>query len=659
MDYTAPRLLSFQSVDLDTWAEESLKVIEVFFRPQFAHAVALIDRLKFMDEQAFLKAQHITADSFTTAMLNARESLANTLSQMVVPVLQSPTVTPAMLQKAKDSYREQILSKLDNAYSIDTLVQASVSLTEANTALPSIPVTAIGGDFISGTNISQQDKTAANLYDLSFFVSVPDKEAHSSIRVSIGQDQPGQIAVPIALRNYPPVPLLESQNGSQAGKAPVTNLEKLTSALNWDYSYTYSVDQGAQDQIYSSIEFNTHRPASSVTAGQTDTGSLFDSLAQFSLIQEALAKDLVDSLEQIGPKTTAQDPNIDKAYVAIATLVQLSNNLAIAWARYTPAPAKMEMEEPVQNAYDFMIVQAPDPDFVTKDSAANGGTPRLLVSITPPGKLSAFDKRTYPVTESSSVVPPDLPLISLDGYEQENATDTQGKPIAGTYWYYTMKGTQKEYLAFEGGEKLIDHKVILSGFNILKTQSACASTAIIRNEHLVKSSDTTPELIYHSPVISFAASLIPSFTSDIEIDISRLNNDSGSETDLVNHLSDFFSLVFANSPDEVAQIRLKVSWVYSAPQGGTQLTMPVLASTEFSIKIPKDYQKPASGCSSVEASFVCKIADAMKAWYTNNQPSVNQAFFQLDFAVFSKEEPASVLLEFTNLVIPYAIITDL
>lgn len=665
LDCTHPRLLNFQSIDLDTWAEESLKVIDIFFRPQFADAVALIDRFKFIEEQAFLKTQHITADSFTTAMLNARESLANTISQMVVPVLQSPAATSTMLQKAKNSYEEQILSKPRNTYFLDALVQASMSINEQstsdeqNTVLPSIPVTSLSGDFISGITRSQESKAADSLYDLSFFVSTTDKEANSTIEVLIGHDQPEKIEVPIALRNYPPVPTLSKQHSSQTGGTAMTDLEKLTAALNWDYSYTYAVNQGAQDQIYSSIFFNTHTPPP-VNNNEVATQPLFDSLAQFTLIREALSKDLSDSLEAIGPETTDQDPNIDKAYFAIATLVKLSNDLAKAWATYTPSLEKTKGEEPVEGAYGFIIAQAPDPNFGTEQPLAKGGIPRLLISVIPPDKLSALDKSFYPVTGGSSVTLPNLPLITLEGYEQENATDIQGKPITGAHWYYITKGAKKEYLSFQHAEELINHQVILSGFNIFKTQSALASAAIIRNEHLVQSSDTARELIYHSPMLSFAAPLIPSVTSGLQIDLSRLKNESGSKANLVNHLSDFFSLVFENSSDKRAQISLKVNWDYSeSPDGTVRLTLPVLPQTGFSIETPEDYLIPVSGCGNTESSFVCKVADAMKAWYTNNQPSVNHASFQLGFTVFSTEEPASALLEFSNLIIPYTSITDL
>lgn len=670
LDCSNPRLLHLEAIDLDIWAEDSLNAIDAYLNPQFAEAVVLVDRLQPIEEQAFLKAQGIAADSFLTAMLYARDSLANTISDLVVSILISPPVAAEALQKAKDTYKQQLLLKLGAAYFVDTLIQTKVSLQVEDSSSPeaitppTVSVASIDGGSISGISLSQQGTAQADLYDMSFFLTVHNKEDNSSVAVIIGQ--PAQkIQVPIDLRTYPPLTSLSGQNGITTPSTSKTTKEKIEAALIWDYSYAYTALQGAQDQMYSRIEFNTNTPPPPFSGSVIATQKLFDDLAQFDLVREEVINDLTASLKALTPTTPITDPNVDKAYFAIEALVQLSNNLANSWASYKPVSENTTQAQATTSAYDFIIAKQPDPDFLTTYPSDNGGIPRLLVSIVPADKLSKLDKTFYPLENLPVESLPNIPVIGLEGYEYENATNIDGSQIPGSYWYYVMNGAKKEYLSFYRSSKVTHHSVTLKGLDLLKVQSVCAAWAVIRNEHLISTSDTASALAYHSPLVSFADSFTPSFSDEVEIDISKLTNEAGSQLALVDHLSNVFGQILKDESRARQDIKLGINWLYtvSADEGSpsTFISLPVFLSTDISLQLPEDYQVPTGGCSDIASTkpFVCAIAKAMKAWYANTHPPLINASFQFDLTLFANDEPASTLIRLTNLVLPSTAITDL
>lgn len=670
LDCSSPRLLHFQSIDLDTWAEDCLNAVDIFFDPKLSKAIGLIDQLKVQEEQSFLSAQSITASSFFEAMSTTRSSLANTISALVVPILNSPPVAINKLQRAKDKYKQQLLVKLGSTYFIDTLVQAELSLsieassTPQKPVPPSISVATINGGEISGSTISQQCDTETGLYNLSFFLTVHNKTANSSVPVVIGH-QNEKIQVPTGLRNYPTLPTMSSQSGTMATGNLKTDLEKLESALSWDYSYAYSIDQAAQDQVFSRVEFNPTGPLPPSSGGTIATQKLFDDLAQFVSVKDAIITDLFDALEAIAPATPVTDPNVDKAYFAMETLVQLSHKLADSWAKYSPVDKKPIQTQAASSICDFIITQGPDPKFVTGYHSDHGGIPRLLVTIIANAELSAPDHTFYPAGDLSPITLPNTPLVDLEGYTRENATDVHGAHIPGASWYTTILSGKKEYLSFYEGNGIAQHTVTIKGLGLLQTQSVRAASAIIRNEHLVTSSNTVPSLIYHSPLISFVEPYSPSLNNGAEIDISRLKNEEGMRLAAAEHLANLFEIILQKSSSNQQDIKLSIVYVYPVTADPDQavpaVEIPVMQTRSLTLDIPGGYQIPTEGCTeqNTGTSFVCDIAKGLKAWYANNQSPTDNAFFKIDLTLFPEEQPAATLVEFTNLILPVAAISDL
>lgn len=670
LDCANPRLMHFDAIDLDSWAEDCLNAMDVFFDPRFLEGIDLFHQFKTQEQKAFLSAQGIVANSFFEAIFNARTSLANTISDLVEPILNSPATGANMLKEAKARYKQQLQLKLGSSYFIDTLVQAEVSLSvEASSSPekllpPAISVANANGGEVSGTVIRQQKDADTSLYDLSFFLAGHHKTANSFVPVVIG-NKAEKIEVPIDLRTYPPMPAMGTQSGTVAAGNLSTDLEKLENALTWDYAYTYSLNQAAQDQIFFRVELNPTAPPSPFSGSTIATQKLFDDLAQFVSVKDAVITDLINAVEAIDPETPVTDPNVDKAYFTMAALVQLSHNLADSWANYSPLDEKPAQTQASGSFCDFIMTQGPDPDFVTTDHADHGQLPRLLVTLVPKTEFSALDNTLYPSADLSPVALPSIPLVDIEGYARENATDRHGASIPGSYWYATMNDGKKQYLSFNEVHRIAQYTVTIKGLSLLQAQSVRSAIAIIRNEHLVASSNTASSLIYHSLLISFADSYLASFTNGTEIDISRLKNEAGKSLRIAAHLANLFEIVLRNSVSNQQDIKLSIAYFHpitaDLDQAVPSAEIPVMLSRSLTLNIPADYQIPAGGCDAHDAgtSLVCDIAKGLKAWYVNNQPPTDNAFFKIDLTLFAKDQPASALVALTNLTLPVAAINDL
>ncbi|WP_435525357.1 hypothetical protein [Chryseobacterium indoltheticum] len=60
----------------------------------------------------------------------------------------------------------------------------------------------------------------------------------------------------MVLRNYPTPPTLTTQTGKGAFAGGDTTKMRLAKASEWNFTYSYTEDQAAQDKIFSDIEFN-------------------------------------------------------------------------------------------------------------------------------------------------------------------------------------------------------------------------------------------------------------------------------------------------------------------------------------------------------------------------------------------------------------------
>jgi LysM repeat protein len=633
------------------------------------------------------------------------------------PYVSPSTGDNTSLGNAKEKFEQQLLNQLGNAYTVNALVQFEVTAESDFTAdsnyktpprLYGTPVISNKGDgdakeySISTSKIQLNEKDAADTdsfltfsfttknakeftsvdLDMTYVVThvecdisdvagingyqgsnwltfIIPADVSSNNNTAAGaslQQSLGIVDIPVVLRNYPTPPTLTIQTGKAVAVSGDTTQERLAKASEWNFMYSYTEDQAAQDKIFSDIEFNMVPNLSARMLG-APSRDLFSDLAQFVTVWPQVLDDFNRYLKMITAQSDGSDPNLTNAYYALQTMVTLTNNLAIAWSQYSGMLFNNPNDNGTARAYDFIIRQTDDVDFDN----------RLLVTIVPAADMSTDDLSLYrgnkDVLEAEL---PQTPYVTIDNYTKVNATDKNGVPIPNAYWY---QAADKTYLSWEESFNIPSRNVNVDALNVLQFQYAWAGLSVIRNEDLVPYNPTVNDFIYRTPLVRFSNKLIPLLSNDDIFDIAKINNDTGVNLPLAQQLTNFLSTFFTY--DELAEqlMKLSVSWNYPllSTSGSDDflpaIELPILLAAPFVFEIPTDYEIPAGGCqpSFSEADpFVCRLSNALKTWYSQHKPVSNGAWFQIDIAVFSSlSESKLPLIALKNIVLYYKNITDL
>lgn len=478
------------------------------------------------------------------------------------------------------------------------------------------------------------------------------------------QQNLGLVDIPIVLRNYPTPPTLTTQTGTPVDVSGDTENTKLEKASQWDYTYSYTEDQAAQDRLFSEIEFNMV-PSQQARMMAGSSRDLFNDMAQLVTVWPQILDDFNQYLTAITAASTSSDPNLENAYYALQALVTLTNNLAIAWNDYTSTvlTSGTNTDTDAKRAFDFMIVQTDDQD---NDN-------RLLVTIVPPDEIAEQDILNYTGNDQDiAVTLPNMPVVSIPDYTTISATDGNGKVIPNAYWYQTT-GENPVYLSWIDSLSIASRKVNVNELNILAFQYAWAGLSIIRNEDLIPYNPTNPQFIYRSPLVKFSNKLVPILNNDYIFNMALLMALPKAQHSLGELLANFFAVFFAKDELEQQLVKISVNWNYPILQSESIQTnplvlpaaiqLPILLAPPFNFAIPADFTIPAGGCpvtASPADSFVCKLSAAIKTWYGQNNPATANAWLQFDVSVFSSlTEVKLPLIELKNVILFYSDINDL
>lgn len=720
LDCSKGEVQTFTGIDMDTWGAQSLNAIDVFLSADYSIPAFLVDQLKSDEEKDWLATQGINADTYLQAITNAKTTLANAIASEVEPILTAPYVSSAMgdntsMGNAKEKFEQQLLNQLGNAYTVNALIQFEVTAESDFTAsgnyqtpprLYGTPViNNVNGDSkeysISTSKIQLNEKDATDTDSfLTFSFTTKDAKEFTSVDLDMTyvvthvecdisevpgingylgsnwltfiipadvnsnistataatslQQSLGNVDIPIVLRNYPTPPTLTTQTGKSVSVGGDTTKTRLAKASEWNFTYSYTEDQAAQDKIFSDIEFNIIPNSSARFLGATSR-DLFSDLAQFVTVWPQVLDDFNLYMKLINAQSDSSDSNLANAYYALQTMVTLTNNLAIAWSQFNGLLLGNPYGDATARAYDFIIRQTDDIDFDN----------RLLITIVPASDMSADDLSLYRGSKSVLEVElPETPYVTIDNYTKVNATDKNGVLIPNAYWYQAEDNT---YLSWEESFNIPSRTVNTDALNVLQFQYAWAGLSVIRNEDLVPYNPTVNDFIYRTPLVRFSNKLIPLLSSDEVFDVAKVNNDNGLNLSLAQQLANFFSTFFTY--DDLAEqlVKLSVSWNYPllASSGDLMpaIELPVLLAAPFTFEIPIDYEIPAGGCQptfSESDPFVCRLANALKMWYSQHKPVTNGAWFQMEIAVFSSlSESKLPLITLSNIVLYYKNISDM
>ncbi|WP_440067484.1 LysM peptidoglycan-binding domain-containing protein [Tenacibaculum discolor] len=731
---------NFTDVDMDIWGKQCLDAIDLFLSSEYAVPAFLVDQLKQKEEEEVLKGLETDATSFLEAITKAKSLLVETISTKVEPILTAPEVNEARKLNAQEKFKQQLLIQLGNTYSVNAVVQMQVTAEsgiareEANQIAPRLygtPSIVNNAEedsklySISNAKIQLDYEDGEKTSDISFIFSTKNSKEFTSVALGMDyqithvefditdvpdvkgyqaskwltfivpvnlaetvepnfdnsplQQSLGIVDIPIVLRNYPKPPTLTTQEGKAVSVVGNTTKETLEKASEWNFTYTYSEDQAAQDQIYSDIRFNTFDSKNNKSLRKASSRNLFNDMAQMVSVWSSVLNDMTKYLTLISPTSDETDSNLNKAFSAMKAMVQITNNLAVAWSEHnnnnnniaasnnSSLVKTQESQEPT-SVYNFIIQQNEDSYFTTTCDCQGGKEcKRLVVSIVLPENMSEIDKQLF-LNKFSLAEIPNAPLINIKNYTRVQATDESGTPIENSYWYVKdPKAKTKEYLGYPCSFEIPNRTVEVNGLNVLQFQNTWAGIAVIRNEGLVEDNPTNPEFIYRTPLIRFSNKLIPLLSNNTEINIAKIIDEKGSTVSLSEHLVTFFKTFFTY--DELQQQTIKITgyWnYYLQEKEGSDLPpvqLPILLYTPFSFDIPKDYTIPNEGCSGEITSttpFVCQLAKALEKWYENKKPAITDAYFSFDLSVFSEVEGANLpLIQLSNLVLPYKNINNL
>lgn len=660
IDFDNPsRQLDFTSIDIDLWCQQIFSQIDNVLAPEFTAATQLVD--------------HNKGTTHLQTMLGNKELLADLIKVWMISVFEGESATPDQVQ---ETFKQQLLVKLSNAYNvkagiqysasveaeadntfppqlfgnitqtkdvIDTISMTSPKLTLENSENAPLPFLLSSPQIVRGNEgevlkyidlnisyegsaIEHQIGTLPNIqgYEASTWLTFVDNTSLNPLVADLGEVQ-----VPLPLRSFPATPSMVNQIGEPSNKIVSDDISKI---LQWDYSFTYSQSfHYPQDQLDFTIHFNVLDKSSMLLA---DIKDAFPWLAQFITVFPEVDKQLNAVLAKIDATTTEQD-QFDQASVALEafnamvekiitasqdTGLQMPDNLRAKLTSNQVAPYKFTIQESVES---IKIGDKEEKDI-------------LLITIT--GKAPAGI---------------DAPEVQIEGYTMETY---QGAGCTGDYcYYYTKDG--KPLTATEG-QAIAEREVVLPKMNILARQDVNTTVELQRNVNLVPGKTTNDPFKYTTGEVGFANPYHPYTVYNEAVDISMLNNPSGGHNTITlqEHLTNLFTTLLEQNTQDTLSFLMSCHYTYQANTGLQAITLPVVMQPLQEILVK-------NGITSNDmklADMINDWASSILSWFAKHNPNKTTATFYFDLTIYANltQQPMP-LVRLTQLTLAVDYITDL
>ncbi|MEN8174980.1 MAG: hypothetical protein ABFS23_04415, partial [Pseudomonadota bacterium] len=616
------------AVDMDVWGRDFLAAVDVFLQPE--NAVA---------------ARNKDAAAFTQVM-TSKETLAHAIGSSVTHVLQSQKPAADALGEAQRAFRQRLLVILSSAYEISTVVQPSATVSNSK---PSTPPPQLYGSVVD--KVSDESGSTAPDISLSpsklaagegtsrlnslFSVQVPKDQGNVpldlayrithveyDIEAAREEDQyqssswltlilpppampVGTADVPVALREYPIPPTLNSQAGipealAACPKPEPTATDPLQAAKRWQYRFTYTQANVAQDTVLPDVKFNIRQQPGKALLAKAEP-DLFDWLALF--IAEY-------------PGLEGQLKNPDENETAIARLAYLVEGAANTWEAWVNP-------------------QALAGSAVAATAALEEYEYRYLVDE----RLQENEIRVHWIPVGNNGLAPVFPWIelSLGGEPSQCLAPT----VEGEWATY-------EYQGEDDGQTLM-RTLIFPKLDVLNTENGWGGIQLTRNEVLFKNDPavaTNPAFIYKTPLVRFVNQKTPLIEETKALDIGQ---GLPQKKELAEILGILFQALFSSAEDHTgdgsmtgATRTLQVSCRYAYDvRGGSGTTtgpdeeaaflvyLPVLSRPPFQFALDTDWDPTNPN------SFVSQMVSAIQCWYAEQSASRARSFLLFDVGIFA------------------------
>lgn len=438
----------------------------------------------------------------------------------------------------------------------------------------------------------------------------------------LAQPTKPSIEIPVPLRAYPIPPSLVSQIAEPHTITDPDDKKRLQELLQWQYSYTYSQVESAQDSMDTSLQFNIdNSPKLKTPAVLTPGELLFANLAQFNEVYPAIAQVFTDTLATITPASKTTD--MDTARIAMQAFATIIVGVAETWAAW---------RQPTANSYTLAGTPA---TYHLEEKKLPYKDPKKPIPNT-------IDVLCVTVTATNGTTF-DSPQVAIAGFTTETAP-------AG---YIFRSQDTGNLLLYSDRSQYKQRELTYAFVNILSSQNAWASLSEIRNADLVNGNPTTPNFIYKTPDIRFANPLVPyldtiNYPQLQPFNVYLLGSAPPAPTaPLVSILGDFFATLFSVISTGTQKIKLGVSYAYTltVDPASPAITLPVYITPPVDFHIPGDYTV-TPGCADTPngASFVCQLAYYLAKWLTDADPVENNARFLFDLSIYSSLDTSQMPL---------------
>ncbi len=653
-----PHKISFNGIDLNLWFSACLNAIDKFLSATYAPAAFILDKQNGIDDPL--------VDGELGKILLAKQNLADAISNTVSPILSSSATDADSIAAARSTMQQQLLNTLAPAFNAGAAVvfdldQVSGSSTDnpagppslygqpakklasnsaydadngnQNYALSTARIPLVGTDgrspklafSFTSKNVAGQAYVPLNLqYQISHMefdlTTVPGIQNYIESQWLVFINGPFNYAlgdethyIPVVNRALPTPPTMKNQIAAAHLQNDSSSLTPADLA-QWNYAFTYTYPQAAQDAINMTITLNSSPPPMLYAA--VDEPDLFAALADFISNYPAIAQDIDTYLLKINGQAVEQSV-LDQATLAVSNFQTRVSQVASSYMRQFNAMARFTGAEDVSVPIVF--------DLRLEDDG-NGNALYSLLDLTMSGISARWNNANNTISNGSITLA--APVIEVQP-EQYTATPVSNPPdnVTLAYYYVNSDGSR---LSLAQAQADPERTVVLPELNVMVYKNARSSLFAQRNKFLVPDTQietvqTMPEFLFSTPVVQFTDPILPrlSWQSYSLRNVQPVGGD-----DVTAYMAGFFNALFEGAGGTL-KLSMAGGYEYDVVPSIPTLPrtyLPVNMLTPATIAIDPAVP-PASGIA---------LTRQMANWYALNQPVKNgNAAMTFNFSLFS------------------------
>ncbi|TNE28810.1 MAG: LysM peptidoglycan-binding domain-containing protein [Bacteroidetes bacterium] len=580
--------IAFQSVDVELWARNFLEDVDRFLSGEYVSALYASAEMR----------------PSLTGVLGSKATLRPKIANGMEQVLNvSASNDGEALESAQNALKQQLGISLARAYESTVMVQYNATVDSAwqitgSTLAPAalygsadMPINQVSGVSIVAAKTHLEDAQSF----VNFLMTLENVSGHRNIEGDINYDythiefnesttnvpdgytasdwltfvpvqtatekpsalsgtDPGKALIPIPLRIFPGLPIVEGQSAVQS--YPDQN-NRTTSELSlWNYGFSYSHEHAEQDYVKLIVEFNLSQPHMDAMI-EVDKVDLFTELAQYSSVSDELWQSLNGLVD---PESTVPSDTVKNAVI---TFADLANRVASNWEK------RITTQEQQASSGDDLVAgrSYPFESRVTDDPVTQEMVSYTLTALPPehgevsPGPMGNWPEAYVQVVNAKTGL---LHFIQLD----------KGTPVNDKLVYTVPDGE-----TVPSGSWPV-FKLVWEDLNLSIVQNARSQVWVERNEDLLERNGEAEDIPVNSKFI-FSTDVVvaPSVVTPLNTFSERINiNDLGST--LTDALNAMFTNLFGDHMDG-QKVTMELLYGYelvspdSSGKGGLVTYLPI------------------------------------------------------------------------------------